>query len=217
MLTNRFQCLIFNFIQQIGHIYDFVARQELEEATVQISNPGVTKYNRTVKKVGVRLDAAVWDEKPTGLEDLASRMVSHTWLPGKEDSPDNRRAYMRYLNDQNNITLPNGGKLFEGNSVDDFLSLDMGALEVKMSGNIDVVLAAERHQDVETTRENMWAGIELKKEENKRHAEIHRQVILQHLCASFLNEDTGIVTIMTDLCDRWHFFWFSKEVEALVV
>ena len=123
---------------------------------------------------------------------------------------------MSYLNNRNNITLPDGGKLFEGNGADDLLSIDMGALGVRTRGNIAVVLAAERHQGIETTRENMWAGIELKKEENERHAEIHRQVILQHLSASFLNPDTGIATIMTDLCDRWHFFWFSKELAALM-
>ena len=68
---------------------------------------------------------------------------------------------MSYLNDRNSITLPDRGKLHEGNGVDDFLPLDMEALEVRMRGTIDVVLAADRHQGVETTRGNMWAGIEL--------------------------------------------------------
>jgi hypothetical protein len=36
------------------------------------------------------------------------------------------------------------------------------------------------------------------------------------LAASFLNEDTGILTIMTDLCRRWHFYWFSDQKNALM-
>jgi len=113
---------------------------------------------------------------------------------------------MVYLNNQNNIVLPQGGKLFEGNGTDDLLSVDITEYGVKTSGKIGVVLAADRHQGVETTRQNMWAGIELKKAENTQHSEILRQVVLQHLSASYLNSDVGIITIMTDLCDRWHFF-----------
>jgi hypothetical protein len=36
------------------------------------------------------------------------------------------------------------------------------------------------------------------------------------LAASFLNADTGILTIMTDLCRRWHFYWFSDQKNALM-
>jgi hypothetical protein len=200
--------------QQLNHIDAYIAKKEADEATVQISNPGLTKYNRAVQKIGVRFDAPEWNQKPTGLEDLASQRLPHTWLPGKEDNPENRKKYMGYLN--KNIVLPQGGKLFEGNGMDDLLSIDIEAFGVKTRGNIDVVLASDRHQGVETTRENMWAGIELKRADNKRHAEILRQVILQHLAASYLNPDAGILTIMTDLCDRWHFFWFSKNKAALM-
>ena len=60
-----------------------------------------------------------------------------------------------------------------------------------------------------TTWHNMWAGVVLKKQDNNRHDEIRQQVVLQHLSASFLNADTGILTIMTDLGPRWHFYWFG--------
>ncbi|CAB9513470.1 hypothetical protein SEMRO_593_G172340.1 [Seminavis robusta] len=62
----------------------------------------------------------------------------------------------------------------------------------------------------------MLAGIELNRQDKKSHGEIHRQVVLQHLSASFLNEDTSILAIMTDLGPRWHFFWFSEEKNRLM-
>lgn len=54
----------------------------------------------------------------------------------------------------------------------------------------------------------MCAGIELKKPDDQRDSEIDRQVVLQHLSASYLNDEDGILTLVTDLCDRRHFYWY---------
>merc|ERR1712032_108352 len=50
-----------------------------------------------------------------------------------------------------------------------------------------------------------------KKDTNKAYTNIERQVTLQHMAASYLNPNTGLLTVMTDLHDRWHFFWFTKN------
>ena len=63
---------------------------------------------------------------------------------------------------------------------------------------------------IATAGQRILEGIELKKDPNHEHAKIERQVILQHLAASYLHADTGILTTMTDLKDRWHFFWFAE-------
>ena len=52
--------------------------------------------------------------------------------------------------------------------------------------------------------------IELTNDTNTEHKEIDRKVTRPHLADSYLNADTGIVTIMTDVNDRWHFFWLGK-------
>jgi hypothetical protein len=144
-------------------------------------------------------------------------MVEHVWLQGKEYSPANREKYMAYLRDVRNIKLPEGGKLFEGSSESQFLGVEMEDIEIKVNGNIDVVIAGSHHQDINTTRQHMWGGLELKKRDNtKKPTEILRQVVLQHLAASYLNMDTGILTIMTDLSARWHFFWFSETRNRLL-
>ena len=73
----------------------------------------------------VILDVAKWEKKPSliELQSQASQMQEHHWLPGKEDTPQNRKAYMAYLNNKNNITLPLGGKLFEGSTDSYFLGV----------------------------------------------------------------------------------------------
>ena len=55
--------------EQLNRIYAYITNKEADEATLEISNPGVTKYNRAVQKVGARLDAPDWKQKPTGLEE----------------------------------------------------------------------------------------------------------------------------------------------------
>ena len=119
---------------------------------------------------------------------------------------------MEYLrNPQNITTLPGDTRLFEGSSEKDLLSVRfLGFGNVMTSGNIDVVLAAPSHQGIETIRQNILVGIELKKDTDKEKTKTERQVILQHLTASSLNPETGILTLMTDLNDRWHFFWFAE-------
>jgi hypothetical protein len=60
-----------------------------------------------------------------------------------------------------------------------FLGVEMEDIEIKVSGNFDVVIAGSHHQDITTTRQHMWGGLELKKRDNTtKPAEILRQVVL---------------------------------------
>ena len=216
--------LIFSFCntesrEQLEFVDEYAVKKKKDDETVSLSKPETAKYMKAMAKSNVKLDTPKWDKKPSSfdLKKQASKMQEHNWLDGKEDTPRNRRAYMAYLNNKNNITLPAGGKLFEGCTDSLFLGVEMEDLEIKTKGSIDVVIADSRHQGLLTTRQNMWGGIELKKSENDMDPNgIQRQVVLQHLAASYLNDDTGILTIMTDLCKRWHFYWFSNTGNRLL-
>ena len=200
-------------------MYAYVQEKKQDEATLQLSKPLVSRFQRAVQNIGVRIDAPEWEKDSTlvgEFDTLSSGMAAFDWGPGKEDCSANRSLYLAYLRNNQNITLPPKSKLFDGAEYGELLSTNFVSFGVKTRGNIDVVVAHERHQEIHTTRHNMWAGVELKKQDNNRNDEIHRQVVLQHLSASFLNEDTGILTIMTDLGPRWHFYWFSKEKNGLM-
>lgn len=194
--------------EEIKEIVDFVRAKKAETETLIISVPKTERFNAAMHQLDFKKDAAEWMDKPS-FNDPPSQ--PHVWLKSNEDSPENRAAYMKYLRNPDNIRLPRGTKLFEGSSDKDLLSVVFfGFGNVKTSGKVDVILTSSRHQSIATVRQNILVGIELKKDTNHEYSKIERQVVLQHLAASYLNADTGILTIMTDLKDRWHFFWFAE-------
>ena len=77
------------------------------------------------------------------------------------------------------------------------------------SGNIDVVLVESPDKAANTIKNNIELGLELK--HTKNAGEHERQVILQHLAASYLNHDHPVLTLMTDLSTRFTFYWFGKS------
>jgi len=192
--------------EDIASLVDFVRTLKVEDETLIISHPKTKTFRNAMEKLNLKTDAAEWCEKP---EFGPAEFPPFTWLDSKDDSRQNREAYMAYL--RKNIPWPQETKLFEGSLAKDLLSVDvLGFDTLKTSGNIDVVLTSSRHQEIHTVRQHILMGIELKKDTTKGSENIERQVILQHVAASYLNDDTGVLTMMTDLRDRWLFFWFAE-------
>lgn len=200
------------FKQKLDKVVGFILKQEQDSETLLISQPETQRYSNAMSRIGVVKNAPLWNDKPSDLPNAPPRF---TWLPSKEDSTENRAAYMEYLRNPENIVLPRDAIIFDGNADGEFLNVRMEGFRVKTSGNIDVLLAESRHQSLATLRENLLGAFELKKDTNKEHAKIERQVTIQHLAASYLNPNTGILTVMTDLHDRWHFFWFTKNKQLM--
>ena len=163
------------------------------------SNINTEDYNNTIQRVGLKLTGAVWDAEPPGLP----AAVMFEWLAPKEDNSGNRRAYMAHLREH--FVWPDGFGLFDCNEAPNLLSMEEDCF--KVSGNIDVVVARQEDVNQETIRQNIRTGIELKKDNNTGTHE--KQVVMQHLAASALNPFGNILTLMTDLNNRYHFYWFS--------
>jgi hypothetical protein len=72
-----------------------------------------------------------------------------------------------------------------------------------------VVVALKKDVQQLTIRQNIRTGIELKKDTIVANHE--KQIVVQHLAASTLNPREGILTLMTDLNTRYHFYWFSRS------
>ena len=187
---------------------EYIFKQKQDSQTLFISKPETRTFGAAMNRIGVRKDAPVWNNKPTNLPSAPPRFK---WLASKEDSPENRAAYMAYLRNNKNLVLPPDTIIFDGNADGELLNVQMEGFRVKTSGSIDVPLANSRHQSLAIVKENMLGAFELKKDTNEAHANIERQVTLQHMAASYLNPNTGLLTVMTDLHDRWHFFWFTKD------
>jgi hypothetical protein len=151
--------------------------------------------------VGLKLSGANWDAEPHSSPDEPM----FTWLEPKEDSIENHRAYMAHLCEH--FVWPNGcDNLLDCNGQPELLSVtEQGCF--KALGKIDVVVALEKNVRQLTIWQNIRTEIELKKDTNVANHE--KQVVVQHLAGSTLNPGEGILTLMTDLNDRYHFYWFS--------
>jgi len=191
-------------VEAVEKLVEAVRLKHDETQTLSLSCPGSTAFDAVMGQLDFTVHAAEWSDKP-GFD---SSSLPHTWLDSKEDSRRNREAYMNYLG---GIKLPQGTKLLEGSSERQLLSATLDQFGIKLCGNIDVVIVNSAHQSITTARHEILVGIELKKDTNANRSLINRQVTLQHIVASYLNEGTGILTVMTDLRDRWHFLWFSHE------
>eukprot|EP00978_Attheya_sp_CCMP212_P008979 scaffold21164_cov54-Attheya_sp.AAC.1 len=185
-----------------SELLEFVRQQKREAETLVLSKIKTEPYNDTIKRVNLKLNGAEWDTEPHSPPDIPM----FTWLEPKEDNNENRRAYMTHL--RQHFVWPDGCDVFDCNGEPDLLSVtEQGYF--KASGNIDVVVALKKDIQQLTIRQNIRTGIELKKDTNFANHE--KQVVLQHLAASTLNPDEGILTLMTDLNTRYHFYWFSRS------
>jgi len=196
-------------VDGLNRVIDYIDSQAHEAKTLPISQPGTHNYQAILHALDIKLSAPEWQKKP---KELVER-DPYQWHDSKEDSQKHRKGYMAYLEQ---IQFPEGVKLFDCSGDAQFLSTMLPVVDRKLKGNIDVAVGRHMDQDISTVRQNMLLGIELKKgggNNGNSHA-IQRQVVMQHLAASYLNREAGILTLMTDLNARWIFFWFKAESKA---
>mmetsp|Transcript_43579 Transcript_43579/g.105673 ORF Transcript_43579/g.105673 Transcript_43579/m.105673 type:complete len:424 (+) Transcript_43579:245-1516(+) len=188
--------------------WEYIQEQKEESNTVKFSRVPSAVYRRIMADIQLKLSGATWAVRPTNL----TGVEPFTWSAAKEDSEENRDAYMQYLRE--NIAWPEGYGIVDCRDNTDLLSVpSLGGTPRKTSGNIDVVLALEADVLASALRHNIRLGIELKKSNNTGSHE--HQVVLQHVCASSLNFDQSVLTVMTDLNERWHFYWFGTQPRTL--
>lgn len=188
--------------------WEYIQEKKEESQTIKFSRVSSTVYRKIMADIELKLTGATWEARPTNL----TGVEPFTWSTAKEDSEENRTAYMKYLRD--NIAWPEGYEVVDCRDNTDLLSVpSLGGTPRRTSGNIDVVLASKANVEAHTLRQNIRLGLELKESNNTGSHE--QQVVLQHLCASSLNFNESVLTVMTDLNDRWHFYWFGTMAGIL--
>eukprot|EP00978_Attheya_sp_CCMP212_P006572 scaffold15258_cov49-Attheya_sp.AAC.8 len=172
-----------------------------------LSTVKVKSYNSMVSWNDLKIKGGIWKMKPSLGN---STLPDFQWrLELKEDHEENRNLYMSYLRET--LTWPEGHVLVDcnlsGHGYANLLSTQKFDTRHSSKGNIDVVVAEKADAENQAIKQNIKAGIELKKTNN--HEDHERQVVVQHLVSSSLNPRVGVLTIMTDLQERWHFYWFA--------
>jgi len=196
--------------EKVGPLAELASMQLEESKTMVLSNISSGVYHEVTTALSVGIVTAEWIQKPSHLSD--ENMKKFTWRDSKEDNSDNRRRYMKFLRD--NIVWPAGHAVTDCHGSKELLNtvLHLEDGKHKTSGNIDVVVATGANVEGNSIRHNIRAGIELKKVSNKdiNKNRDERQVVMQHVAASVLNRKDNVLTVLTDLNDKWVFYWFGQ-------
>ena len=191
-------------------------RMEIASSSISLSTVKTKQYEKVTNLLRFKIKGAAW--KHNGRV-AATQTQLHTWLHGDEDSPENIQAYMNYINlewkpkfrwkDKHEYIDCNE----KGAGLESLLDTYHFDGQHSTSGNIDVVLVESPDKAANTIKNNIELGLELK--HTKNTGEHERQVILQHLAASYLNYDYPVLTLMTDLSTRFTFYWFGKNEKII--
>jgi hypothetical protein len=178
-----------------------------EQETMALSDIKEKTYNSMVSWNGLKIKGGIWKMKPSlGNNNLPE----FQWrLELTDNHEENRNLYMSYLREI--LTWPEGHDLVDcnlsGHGYANLLNTQTFDNKHSSKGNIDVVVVEKADAENHAIKQNIKAGIELKKTNN--HGDHELQVVVQHLVSSSLNPRVGVLTIMTDLKERWHFYWFA--------
>lgn len=178
-----------------------------EYESISISCVPYNVYLKVLQYLRMKLEGAKWDRLPN---DTTLKLVDDfpagffCWSSGDENTPANRTAYMEHLN---RFPWPEGCELVNVASKNDLLSQRFA--DFSFTGTIDVALSATGNIRANVVGYNILLGITLKK---PVECEViyHNQVVMQHLCSSCQNPNTGVLTLLTDLNELWCFFWFGS-------
>jgi hypothetical protein len=118
---------------------------------------------------------------------------------------------MNHLEDQ--LHLPDVYSWYDAQSNRNLLDVDVedekSGFKKTLNGTTDAVVAKTQHVRNNAVRNHVAAPLELKRPDNKGTHE--PQVCLEHLAASVLNPNVPVLTGLSDLNQRWTFYWFGSS------
>jgi hypothetical protein len=180
-----------------------------EAKTIPISGVSSGVFTRALANLKLLLSEidAEWRNLPSEAEDTSDQSFCFEWTRDKEDNPRNRAKYMEYLG---TFPWPDGYRIVDVVSQKNLLKTSFGGFS--FGGTIDVVLTTTDGATDDALSGKVFLGIELKKPSNSAtDLTYQKQVIIQHLSASYLFPDTKVLTLLTDLNDLWCFFWLDQS------
>lgn len=187
-----------------------VDRMDIADKTVAMSGASKGKRDIVLEHFGIVLSGAEWSSRPedAALSDTSDAM--YTWTLANEDAPEQRDAYMRHLKNKV-LFLPTGYAVKDCAIKSNLLSVQNMGGKFKFNGTTDVVVAQTRHVENSAERNHVEVELELKTTRNNNMAKHEPQAVLEHLASSFLNETCGVLTVLTDLNEKWVFYWFHPN------
>jgi hypothetical protein len=114
---------------------------------------------------------------------------------------------------KNHVRLPANYSFMDVQPKRGLLNAEIKGTEGKrrISGTTDVVISETKHVTNDAVRHSVEALFELKKPKNMQQKDHNPQTICEHLAASYLNRNHGLVSVLTDLNRSWIFYWFAEN------
>ena len=116
----------------------------------------------------------------------------------------NERHWSGYMDFLNTISWPEGHSIVDAARCNIFPGVILG--QYRFSGSIDVILLDNGSIESYNYTNNIRLGIEVEKKIEEKH---HNQACMEHLCASSLNWNRTVLTVLTDLNESWFFLYFG--------
>ncbi|KAJ3256915.1 hypothetical protein HK103_005033 [Boothiomyces macroporosus] len=210
-----------NYVRELGDIYNNLL-QIYNTLLQKISNPAIPmhvkedkEYSATLSQAGSNFYAKLIEEYSIGQktiispisQDLSATTNSFEWEKSVENSAENRTNYLRYIKDEILVGIEDFPiNVFDGSGETNLLDAYLG--ERKLRGTCDVMISS----CIETFDKliNCHVIFEVKKLIVDKNV---RQAKLELLCADYHSNYTVIV-VLTDLMDKWKFFWLEKPDTA---
>ena len=173
------------------------------ETAIHVSSANSKNVEKVMSDCDFSTRTPRWDKLPRYLNRYSFEPFQ--WnddLPENHDT--NREAYLRFLSDI--IDVPNDYSIFDSSIKKLFSQVQIGSLQ--FSGNIDAILLDNRSIASKNFPYHIRLGIEVKKNVEDAH---HYQACIAHLCASCLNRNETVLTLLTDLMDNWVFMYFGSS------
>ena len=181
-----------------------------KKKTIVLSEATYTAKNDLMDMLDLPEKGASWPNKP-----ILQHVDGFSWLKGDEDCTENRTAYMAYLN--NLLQIPTHYALADAQPNRKLLTVELLRQmpeSRKVSGTTDVAIAKSEHVHNTAVRNNIETLFELKTPKNMSKKDHTPQTIGEHFAASYLNPDHAVVSVLTDLNQKWTFFWFARGEDA---
>ena len=187
----------------IALAHDHIAKKR----TIVLSEATSSAKDGLLDMLKVPETGASWPKKPV----ILGEFPGFEWLTSNEDSPENRTAYMLHLT--THVRLPADYLMGDVQPKRTLLNVELKGIEESQSikGTTDVVIAESKNIQNDAVRNSVEALLELKKPKNLQNKDHNPQTICEHLAASYLNCNHGVVSVLTDLNRSWTFYWYAEN------
>jgi len=171
-----------------------------KKTTVSISRMTQKQITALLGEHGLRLKTVKFNVTPT-----TKPIQPFIWGDKKEDAyAQGAQGYLNWLN--SNIDLPDDAQFYIASSKTNLLSTTLACSQFNISGTLDTAIVDR----INVESRNIAGGIRVGLEHKKQVMESDISQAIVELITANLCSIYPVVMVLTDLGERWQFFWLQR-------